>query len=526
MKKIISVVLAICFVVGAFCMPVAATYANQTSTAYIQLGTTAHDLRAYGLHTFVSNYIHGAAPVMDGVISTDEYNSGNVPSDTAKIGDGLTLTNNTGTSDYTAEYGDNYKDFTVKTYLSYDDTYAYIAEEVTSTQPIENTNSMGNTTPINVNVRYGLNQSELLPEFTSRLSNSYSYDFDGTNLVLSSLSSADRNYKKMDGMLTTSVVTDYEAYNDGAVTWNRDEYKKPENAASSYKEDSNGYKYIFEYRIPLADVIYSATGRFNKEDVASLIASDFYGSYFFQIAVTKTGGEDANKQFFLSTGYAANSPKLPYSAKSADAKATTWAKAVKEYWTDANGESLSVSNIPSPVYHGSKTAGTVTLPAASQFRPGLSGYGLNEIKSVFEIGSKATFTVTPDCGENTAPVTGDLRVIPTKFRVRNGFDTKLSGTFADDLKTASFDTTNLPVGLSTLVVTFTQQRFDGTNWVDTGVTKNLSRNITIAGTVLGSAEQGASQTGDSLTIAIVAGSVMVLAAVTAGVIIFRKKRSF
>ncbi len=523
MKKIISVVLAICFVVGAFCLPVAAT--ALTSTSYIQAGTTAHDLRAYGVHTFVSNYIQGAAPVMDGKISTDEYNSGNVPSDIAKIGDGLVLTNSTGTSDYTAEFGKDYKGFTVKSYLSYDDTYAYIAEEITSDKAISYDNSLGAQSLINASVRYGLNKSELLPESVGRLSNSYSYEMNGGNLVLSAVSSADRNYRKLEGVVNNTVIIDTEAYNDGSVTWNRDEYKKAENAACEYTVDQGTHKYIFEYRIPLADAIYSATGRFSKEDVATLLASDVCGFYFFQIAVSRTGGAEQNKQFFLATGYAANTPILPYSQATAE-KASTWGKAAKEFWVNAAGESIAIPYVPSPVCHGSKTAGTITLPAPTQFRPGLSGFGLNEIKSVYEIGSKATFTVTPDAIENTSPVVGDVRVIPTQFRVRNGFNTKLTGTFNDDFKTASFDTAKLPVGLSTLVVTFSQQRFDGTNWVDTGVSKNLSRNITIAGSVLGGAQHGASQTGDSLTVAIVCGSVMVLAAVAAGVLIYRKKRSF
>ncbi len=524
MKKIISVVLAICFVASAFCLPVAATYADKTSTAYIQVGTSAHDLRAYGLHTFTSHYV-SSAPVMDGLIATDEYNSGNVPSDTAKIGDGLALTNNIGTSDYTADYGKDYADFTVKTYLSYDDTFAYIAEEVTSSQAISYTTSSGNASLINTSVRYGLNQSNEIPEAASRLSNSYSYEMNSGVLTLASVSSADRNYKKLDGAVNNTVVTDVEAYNDGSVTWDRAEYKKAENAACSYTEDQGQFKYVFEYRIPLADIVYSATGRFSKEDVAALIASDFYGSYFFQIAVTRTGGEDENKQFFLSTGYAANTPLLPYSATAADAQASTWAKAVKEYWTTEKGEYLSISYVPSPLFHGGKSNTAPSVPASTGFRPGLTGYGLNDVKSVYKIGSVATFTVQPDGIENTSPVAGDVRVIPTQFRVRNGYDTKITGSFASDFKTAQFQTASLPVGLSTLVVTFSQQRFDGANWVDTGVTKNVSRNITISGTVQG-ASQGASQTGDAWTVAIIAGAVMILTASVVGVVIARKKRSF
>ncbi len=520
MKKIISVFLSLCFVFSAFCLPVYATYADQTSTAYIQVGTSAHDLQAYGLHSFISSYV-STAPVMDGIISVGEYNSGNIPSDVATIGNGLSLTNNLGTTDYTEEFGKEYEDFTVKTYLSYDDTYAYIAEEVQTKSGID----LSANPVLNATVRYGLSQSDAIPEAHARLSNTYSYVFDGTGFTVKPLASADRTYKKLDGAVTTTVQVDLDPYNDGTTTWTREEYSKAANTAVSYTQADGTHTYVFEYRIPLAEAIYSSTGRYSKEDVSALLQNEmFYGSFLFQVAVTRTGGEDQDKQFFLTTGYAANKKTLPYSGGK-DTSASTWANAVKEYWTTLKGEYLSVAYIASPVVHGGKTVQNPTVPASTGFRPGLSGYGLGEIKTAYKVGSLATFTVIPDAVDNTAPVAGDVRVIPVKFRVRNGFDTKITGSFEADFKTGKFETAKLPVGLSTLVVTFNQQRFNGTEWVDTGFTKNLSRNFTISGSVQAVTE-GASQTGDALLIAIIAGSAMLAVAAVSVVVVYRRKKSY
>lgn len=520
MKKIISVFLALCFVFSMFCLPVGATFADQTSTAYIQVGTTAHDLQAYGVHTFTSYYVN-TAPTMDGRISAGEYNSGNVPSDVATIGNGLSLTNNLATSDYTDEYGQDYQDFTVKSYLSYDDTYAYIAEEVTTTKGID----LSVNPILNANVRYGLSQSANVPEAHARLSNGYSYVFDGTGFTVRPLASADRTYKKLDGAVTTTVQPDVDPYNDGTTEWTRAEYSKAENTAVSYTNNGGTHTYVFEYRIPLAEVIYSSTGRYSKEDVATLIQNDgFYGSYLFQVAVTREGGEDMDQQFFLTTGFAANKALAPYSGNE-KSEESTWGQAVKEYWTCKNGDYLSVAYIASPVIHGGKTTQGPSVPASTGFRPGLSGYGLGNIKTAYKTGTTATFTVIPDAVDNTAPATGDIRVVPTKFRVRNGFDTKITGTFQSDYKTATFDTSKLPIGLSTLVVTFTQQRFDGTNWVDTGITKNLSRNFTVSSTVQ-DASAGASQTGDTLMVAIIIGSALLVVGAVSVVVVYRRKKSF
>ncbi len=524
MKKIISLALAVCTLISAFCLPVMASYADQTSTAYIQYGTTAHDLQAYGLHSFVSYYV-GTAPQMDGTISSGEYNATGIPSDVAKIGDGLTLTNNTGTTDYTAQYGNDYADFQIKTYLAYDEVYAYIAEEVISNQAISAISPNGSSSTLNATVRYGLNQSALLPEGQSRLSNSYSYLLDpiSGDLSVSACSAADRVYRKIDGAVVSTALVDVDPYNDGTTVWNRSEYAAPANAAANHTENSGEHKYVFEYRIPLADIVYSATGRYHKDDVKAILESEsFYGSFLFQIAVTRTGGEDQNSQFFLNTGYAANREVLPFSGKG---EGTTWAKAVREYWVNANGEYLNVSYIASPIVHNGKNAqvpSVPTKPEASGFRPGLSGFGLGEIKAAYKTNSVVKFNVTPDAVENKNPVLGDVRVVPTQFRVRNGFNTKVSGTFSADFTTAQFSTASLPIGINTLVVTFTTQRFDGTSWVNTDVYKNISRNFTVTGSVQ-AASQGSSQTGDSFVIFAVAGSVMLLAGAVS-VVLLRKKK--
>lgn len=524
MKKIISLALAVCLAIGAFCMPAMASFADQTSTAHIQYGTTAHDLQAYGLHSFVAYYVN-AAPQMDGVISSAEYNATGIASDVAKIGNGLTLTNNTGTTDYTAQYGKDYEDFQIKTYLAYDDTYAYIAEEVTAKQAISVVKSNGANSTLNTSVRYGLNQSEILPEGQSRLSNSYSYSVDPSTgaVSVSACSAADRVLRKLDGASISTALVDVEPYFDGSITWDRAEYAKAANAAASYAENAGEHKYIFEYRIPLADIVYSESGRYSKDDVKAILESEtFYGSYLFQVAVTRTGGEEGKDQFFLNTGYSANREVLPYAGKG---EATTWAKAVREYWVGKAGETLSVPYIASPIVHNGKNAqvpSVPTAPASSGFRPGLTGFALGEVKAAYKTNSVVTFTVTPDCVDNKAPVLGDVRVVPTQFRVRNGFNTKVSGTFSADFTTAQFSTASLPIGINTLVVTFTTQRFDGANWVNTDVYKNISRNFTVTGSVQ-AASQGASQTGDSLVVFAVAGGAMLLAA-GAAVVVLRKKK--
>lgn len=522
MKKIISLLLAVTFVACAFCMPVSATYADRSSTAYIQYGTSAHDLQAYGLHTFQSAYVT-AEPALDGVISAGEYGALE-NADVATIGNGLTVTNNTASSDYTEafkkEYAQTYEKIKLTSYLAYSDEYAFIAAKVESPFKFDVVTYDGTVDTLNVNVRYGLNQSDAVPEAASRLSNTYEYVENGAGYLISGCTTGNRNYKVINGTVSQSITLEDEPYAD----WNTVKYSKNNNIG--YSNDGTTHTYIFEYKIPLADVMFSATGTRDAAQVATLLANEtFYGSYLFQVAVTRTGGDNQKTQYYLTTGYAGNRELLPYSATSADAQTTTWAKAAKEYWTNEKGESLSVAYIPSPVIHKKSVApGTSIVPPASGFRPGLTGYRLDKVATSYKLGDVAKFTVIPDAVENVNPVEGDVRVIPTKFRVRKGYDTKITGTFADDFKTAQFETKDLPVGLNTLVVTFVQQKYDGTKWVDTTITKNLSRNFTITGTVLAAATQGASQTGDSLNTILLLGGAMLVASAGISALALKKKR--
>ena len=511
MKKILSILLAICFVVSAFCIPAYASYADQLSTAYIQYGTTAHDLRAYGIHTFRAFKVATAPSLADTGIDPGQY--GGAPSDEATLGNGLTLTNSTATTDYTEEAGADWAGSKVTSYLAYDDSFVYIAEKVETPAEISVLAPDGVTLDtLKTNVRYGLNQSTAIPEAASRLSNTYEYEQTASGYSVVGCTSGNRTYRTIDGQVSKSATLDYDVY--GA--WNMNKYSY--NCALHTYEAGGMYTYEFEYKIPLGDVIFSANGAWDDAQVAALLAKNqFYGSFMFQVAVTRTGAANGKTQLYLTTGYAGGKTIEPYSGSGAS---STWAKAVKAYWTNSKNESASIVYVPSPVLHTNDI--NTVVPPATQFKPNLTGFRIDQFGSVFKVGDKAKFTLIPDCVENTAPVEGDLRVIPTKFRVRNGYDTKLNGAISEDFKSGEFSTSKLPVGLNTLVVTFVQQRFDGTKWVDTSVTKNLSRNFTVSGSVMG-VSVGSAQTGDSTVIFLAAGSVMILAAAAFSVIILRKK---
>lgn len=515
MKKIFSILLAITFVASAFCVPVFATAANQTSTAYIQYGTTAHDLRAYGLHTFSAYRVSAVPSLTDDGIDPAQY--GLAPADVATLGDGLTLTNSTANQDfdYTADYGADADRIKLTSYLAYNDEYVFIGERLETPVEIKVTDADGTVGTLNTNVRYGLNQSTAIPEAAARLSNTYAYEKTANGYVVKACVSGNRNYKAIDGQVTKSATLDQDQYAD----WDLQKYSK--NTAVAASENNGIFTYDFEYRIPLADVIFSAVGSYDAAEVAKLLANpEFFGSYMFQVLLTRDGSE-GKTPLYLSTGYARDRVLTPYDAHSKAAN-STWGKAVQEFWTNSKGESLSVSYVPSPVIHGS--ANGPVIPSATGFRPALTGFKLGQIESVYKIGQEVSFTMTPDGLENTAPVVGDLRVIPTGFRVRNDYDTKLKGEITD-FTSAKFSTAKLPVGLNTLVVTFTQQRFDGSKWVDTSVTKNLSHNFTVTGTVL-SASTGSAQTGDNLTVFAIAGSVMALAVIAvASIVVVSKKKS-
>jgi hypothetical protein len=240
----------------------------------------------------------------------------------------------------------------------------------------------------------------------------------------------------------------------------------------------------------------------------------------FQVAVTRTGGAAGNQQMFLSTGYAGNAPLHPFS--STEGEATTWVKAVRDYWTTKNGEFHNITYVPSPIVHAAADNSSAVAPTTG-FRPGLSGYRLDKVATAYAIGTEAVFTVIPDAIENTSPVEGDVRIVPVEFRIRKGFNTELNGTFEKDFKTAKFRTDELEPGLHTLVVTFLQQRYDGKEWKDTTQYKNLSTNITIKGSVQGESS-GSAQTGDNVMILAIAGSVMLLTGAIISTVVLKKKR--
>ena len=145
-------------------------------------------------------------------------------------------------------------------------------------------------------------------------------------------------------------------------------------------------------------------------------------------------------------------------------------------------------------------------------------------REIGKVGDTVTINVTPDCADNTSPVYGDTRMVPTSFRIRNGYDTKYTGTFSADFTTAQFNTSKIPVGLNTLVVTFTRQSFDGTKWIDTSYHKNLSQNFTVAGSVRAVAATPATQTGDNTVLFVIAGVAMLLAAATFTAVVLKKKK--
>ncbi len=518
MKKILSLLLAVTFVVGAFCVPASAIYADKASTAYIQYGTTAHDLGAYGLHAFRATPV-SVAPALDGAIATGEY--GTAASDIATLGNGLTLTNSTGTTDYTEECGEAYKNFKLTTYLVYDANYLYIAEQVEGDIAIEYIDPTGAQSTISTHVRYGMNQSKLVPEAASRLSNSYVYRFDtATNqFQVGACTAGNRSYKKISGLVSESKTLAETVNADTYSDWSLEKYGQ--NTAIGYTENNGVHTYVFEYKIPLGDASFSIAGNYNASKVKELLKEKtFYGSYLFQVSLTRTGGTDGDKQVFLSTGYAGDRAIYPFS--NPNGTPSTWSREVRTYWTNSKGESLATTYIPSPVVHGA-SAGSSGVGSTSGFRPGLTGYRLDQIATAYRLGEKATFTVVPDAIENTSPVEGDIRVVPVEFRVRKGYDTEILGTFEKDFKTGKFDTKELSVGLHTLVVTFLQQKFDGKNWVDTKTYKNLSRNFTINGTVMGAAQGGASQTGDNVQLLLIAGASMMMAAGVAGIVLKKKK---
>ncbi|MBP5289545.1 MAG: hypothetical protein J6Z79_06720 [Clostridia bacterium] len=515
MKKIVCFLVAALMLASALGLSAYANMVDGQSSEYIQNTTNARDLQAYGIHTFTS-YHTAVTPVIDGTISTGEYPG---LSDRATVGDGLWFTDlNAKRAEETIE---DYTNVVLESYLAFDETYAYIAECITS--PIALSSSRVNVPVI---IRYGLNQSELVPESYSCLKNTYTFK-KSTNLI-NSLSGNDSSRSCLsleNGVVDTKdvkIIAPPFPYVDGSnVEWNAAEYKKAGNVGSSLKGEGP-YTYVYEFRIPLTEIAYSAFGSLDDEKTAQLIAHDtFFGSYGFSFEVSGNVS--------LATSIPGDAPCDAFIGKSDK----SWTEALKDYYTTASGASVSQDFVPSPVYHfNTGDPSSVSVPAASKFRKITYEYGLDDVPTVFKMVNNAgqyktgdynkyfTFKLKAAGTENTEPYLGDPRTIPTQFRVRSGYSTKITGGFAD-FTTGVFDASQLPSGLYTLVVTFTEQKWDGTQWVNTGVTRNISRNITIAGSTR--AATASSQTGDDAVLYISLG-VLALSAAFTGIVLTSRKR--
>lgn len=120
------------------------------------------------------------------------------------------------------------------------------------------------------------------------------------------------------------------------------------------------------------------------------------------------------------------------------------------------------------------TAATLTVTNAP-IDPSAAENGISGITAGASIkqGETVTFTAAGGGMPNSTPQTGDKRWLPTHW------ETNPSGNF-DSGFTQGFSTAGMTAGAHTLSVTFTQQRFDGTAWVNTGTTDQKSVAFTVA----------------------------------------------
>ena len=537
MKKIFVLLLATVLLAGLIAAPASATYADEKSTDFIQSGTTAHDLTAYGSHIFVA-YKVDTAPVPDGVIGTGEYPA---PSDVSTLADGLSLTDTSG-SNSRAEYLANFEDggFTLTTYIVYDNTYAYIAEVLDSTMPISVAQANGRASTLISHLNLGLNQAEEVPNHYSNLTFYYTYTQTNTEDIedpsgfelskVSTLSLLKRDiYSKAGNTTTTISDTNGKCFTDANQTaWTPSEYGKAENNGYVGSVDGNNYQYVFEYRIPLGDPLRVAP---EGTTLDSLLAKDvFFGSYFYQIAITRALNGKTN-QIFLS----ASKSKADTLTSFVDPeKTTTYGQAVADYWPVSNaGTSDAGSNainyLPSQIWFvGAYDPANPYKPATSGIRPVLTGVGLTANYTGVRAGKEFTFTPIGDCAGNANPSLGDQRMIPTTWQIRFNNSVFKKGTIADK-GTGDFTTTistkGYYTGLHTLIVTYQLQSFNGTSWVNLDSKETIARSFTVTGGVR--AATGASaQTGDSLTwLWISLGVVTVAAAAVVVFAVSRRRRS-
>lgn len=531
MRKLLSVLLVVSMLAALLGVSASASYLDYKSTDYIQNGTTMRDLSAYGIPSFYSYKVQ-SAPVIDGVISTGEYPA---VSNVATVGNGLSVTNSGATVDFTndaaTEDGKTFRDlfsaYTLTSYLAYDNEFAYIAEVLSAPEMLSHTTANGQNSTMNVNLRLGINQSELLPEAYSALTNSYAYrnnaEGDLASYYVSACTTGTRILRNLaspsPSMIILSNSTAY--YDANGVDWTLNEYKKEQNTNIQATEnpETGLYEYVYEYRIPLGDLFQTCN---QVPDLNTLLSQNvFYGSYLFQVCVTRTGGMNGNTQLYLSTGFGGSRAISPYD-KNSTAADSNWMTAVRAFWPATNGGSAAVSYIPSPVVFCTYDPANPYAAPTSSFRPALTGVSFKAKLTGIKLGDTFTFEAIGDGMESPVAPYGDYRYVPETWRIRAGNATKMSGYFNGQY-TVSLETKDLEMGRHTLYITYAEQQFDGTSWKDTGKTRSYYQSFTIGGSVRG-VSQGSPGTGDTLTLALVAGGVMLVSAAAFAVVTAKKKK--
>ena len=139
--------------------------------------------------------------------------------------------------------------------------------------------------------------------------------------------------------------------------------------------------------------------------------------------------------------------------------------------------------------------------------------------------SKITFTAVGAGMDNESPGKGDVRYVPYNWKVIN------TNSWSSAPYTAAFGITK--AGTYTLTVVFDQQKYNGSEWKNTGEqdTKQVNFNITQAQTVTatptpqpnGATTKSAVKTGDNTPIAPFVLILAVAAGCIAGVVIYKKK---
>ena len=141
--------------------------------------------------------------------------------------------------------------------------------------------------------------------------------------------------------------------------------------------------------------------------------------------------------------------------------------------------------------------------------------------------SKITFTAVGAGMDNESPGKGDVRYVPYNWKVIN------TNSWSSAPYTAAFGITK--AGTYTLTVVFDQQKYNGSEWENTGEqdTKQVNFNITQAQTVTatptpqpnGATTKSAVKTGDNTPIAPFVLILAVAVGCIAGVVIYKKKNN-